>query len=235
MGKNITQQKRGKGSPVYKKPSFRFLGKVQYGKGNSYLVQNLQKCPIHTAPLAQVKYDSGEEGYLVAPEGIRIGDKRGIGSEAEIEIGSILPLKDIPEGVTIFNIESHPGDGGKFVRASGLSARIVGKTPEGVRVLLPSRVEKIFHPDCRATLGTIAGSGRPEKPFLKAGTKYHLTRAKHQYWPSVSGISMNAVAHPFGKGRSSKKGRPTIAPKDAPPGKKVGKLRPRKTGRGKSG
>lgn len=231
MGKNITQQKRGKGSPVYKKPSFRFAGKIEYRQGTSYLVEDIIKCPIHTAPLAQVKYDSGETGHLIAPEGMRVGDQKTIGQD-QVEIGNVLALKDIPEGVTIFNIESRPGDGGKFVRASGLSARIVGKTENEIRVLLPSRVEKIFNPDCRATIGTIAGSGRPEKPFVKAGNKYHLARAKHQYWPSVSGTSKNAVAHPYGKGRSSKKGRPTIAPAHAPPGRKVGKIRPRQTGRG---
>ena len=229
MGKNITQQKRGKGSPVYKKPSFRFKGKAEYKKGNSYVVQDLIKCPIHTAPLAQVQYDTGEIGLLIAPEGLRVGDQRNI-DNGNVEIGSVFALKDIPEGVTIFNIESHPGDGGKFVRASGLAARIVGKTPGKIRVLLPSRVERDFHPECKATIGTIAGSGRPEKPFIKAGTKYHLARAKHQYWPSVSGTSKNAVSHPYGKSRSSKKGRPTIAPRNAPPGRKVGKLRPRRTG-----
>ena len=87
MGKNITQQKRGKGSPVYKKPSFRFAGKIEYKQGTSYLVEDIIKCPIHTAPLAQVKYDSGETGHLIAPEGMRVGDQKTLGQD-QVEIGN---------------------------------------------------------------------------------------------------------------------------------------------------
>ena len=78
-----------------------------------------------------------------------------------------------------------------------------------------------------------AGSGRLEKPFMKAGRKYHKMKAKNKLWPKVSGIAMNAVDHPYGTSRSSKKGHPTIAKRNAPPGAKVGKLRPRRTGKKK--
>jgi len=126
-----------------------------------------------------------------------------------------------------------PGDGGKLVKTSGGVARIVSKSLKKVIVKLPSKKQKEFHPKCNATIGVIAGSGRVDKPFLKAGNKFKAMKAKGKYWPIVSGASMNAVDHPLGGARSSRKGRPTIAPRNAPPGRKVGMIRPRKTGRGR--
>ena len=98
---------------------------------------------------------------------------------------------------------------------------------------LPSSKTKDFNPDCRACIGIIAGSGRKEKPFLKAGTKHHAMKARNKLYPSVSGTSQNAVDHPFGGSSSSVKGRPTQAPRNAPPGRKVGKIAPTRTGRKK--
>jgi len=101
-----------------------------------------------------------------------------------------------------------------------------------VTVLLPSKKKKDFNPECRAAIGTVAGAGRPEKPLLKAGTNYFKHKARNKLWPSISGTSQNAVNHPLGGSRSGKKGVPTIAPHNAPPGRKVGKIRARRTGRG---
>lgn len=185
----------------------------------------------HTGPLIRVRYENAEEILLPAPEGIRVGDELRAGPDIDIKIGNILPLKSIPEGVGIYNIESHPGDGGKYARASGSSAKIVAKLKDKVVVLLPSNKNHVFRAECRAVIGTVAGSGRPEKPFLKAGKRYHRARATNKFWPSVSGTSMNAVNHPFGGKGSHTKGRPTQAPRNAPPGRKVGKIAPRRTGR----
>jgi large subunit ribosomal protein L2 len=88
-------------------------------------------------------------------------------------------------------------------------------------------------PECRAIIGVIAGSGRPEKPFLKAGTKFFAMRAKNKLWPIVSGTSMNSVNHPFGGKSSHAKGIPTQSSRNAPPGRKVGKIAPKRTGRKK--
>jgi large subunit ribosomal protein L2 len=100
-------------------------------------------------------------------------------------------------------------------------------------VQLPSSKTKRFLPDCRATIGIIAGSGRKEKPFLKAGTRHYAMKAKNKLYPSVSGTSMNSVDHPFGGSSSAHKGRPTQAARNAPPGRKVGKIAPKRTGRKK--
>lgn len=233
MGKNLIQQKRGKGSPTYKRHSFNSPGTAKVTGRGTAKVLDLFHSRFHTAPLAKVKYQNGDEGFLIANEGLKVGQNVQIGDEVPLESGNTLPLKNLPEGSFVYNIEKQPGDGGKFVRASGGIARVVGKTPTKVIVQLPSKQRKSFNPNCHATLGVAAGGGRKEKPLLKAGNKFHLMKAKNKYWPSVSGTAMNAVDHPLGGKRTGRKGRPTIVPKNAPPGRKVGMLRPRHTGRNK--
>lgn len=233
MGKNLIQQKRGKGSPTYRRYSSRSPGKARVANRVEATIIDIIHSRFHTAPLAKVKYADGEKGLLIAPEGVAIGQQVFIGKDAPLALGNTLALQTLPEGSLIFNIEAQPGDGGKFVRASGGVARIVGKTPTSVIVQLPSKKRKSFNPQCKATLGVVAGGGRKEKPLLTAGNKSHLMRAKNKYWPKVSATAMNAVDHPFGCKRTSRKGRPTIAPNNAPPGRKVGMLRPRHTGRNK--
>ena len=237
MGKNLIQQKRGKGSPRYTVPSFRYKGKAQFiryesGKVNAH-ISDIVHSQGHSAPLLELKYSNGETGLLQSPEGMKVGDEIEIGADAEAKPGNILPLKSIPEGTTIYNIESNPGDGGKFVRASGASARIITKTNESIVVELPSSKRKTFSPECRAAIGIVAGSGRTEKPFLKAGNRFYAMTAKNKVWPQVSGTSMNSVSHPFGGSSSHAKGRPTQSSRNAPPGRKVGKIAPKRTGRHK--
>ena len=230
MGKNLIQQARGKGSPTYRAPSFKYKAKVSYPQtAKKGQIIDLVKCRGHSSPLAKIKYDNGEETFVIAAEGVRLGDfvNIGIGSADK---GNTLFLKDIPIGASVFNIENRPGDGGKFVRSGGCFARVVSRKENEIIIMLPSKKQKTFHPECRATVGVAAGSGRKEKPFLKAGTRYHYMKARNKLYPNTSGIAMNAVDHPHGTSRSSKKGHPTIARKNAPPGAKVGKIRPRRTG-----
>ena len=240
MGKRLIQQRRGRGTPTYRSASHRFLGEVKHpslesqeGKG---VVVDLVHCAGHTAPLMEVAYQNRIPGMgatvqlAIAPQGIAVGQEVAFGGE-EVRDGSVLLLKDIPEGTFIYNIELAPGDGGKLVRSSGTFAKVLAKTETSVQVQLPSRKEKMFLPDCRAAIGIVAGSGRLEKPFLKAGRRYHKMRARNKLYPRVCGISMNAVDHPFGGKCSHIKGRPTQSPRSAPPGRKVGKIAPRRTGR----
>ena len=232
MGKSLTQQKRGTGSPTYRRPSFNFKGESRIKKDGIVVITELLRCRAHSAPLARITYNDNESSLIIAPEGVRVGQVIEIGGNKP-EYANVLELKNIPEGTSVFNIENQPGDGGKFVKSSGGSAKVVAKNPFFITVLLPSKKQKEFHPSCRACIGVAAGGGRKEKPFYKAGRKYHLMKAKNKYWPSVSGTSMNAVDHPFGGRSSAHKGRPTIAPKNAPPGKKAGMIRPRRSGRKK--
>lgn len=230
MGKNLIQQARGRGGPTYRAPSFKYKAKVSYPRKAEFgEIVDFVKCRGHSSPLAKIKYDSGETTYVIAAEGIRVGDKVSLGN-ATVEKGNTLYLKDVPVGTALFNIEGRPGDGGKFVRSGGCFARVLSKKETEVIIMLPSKKQKIFNANCRATIGVIAGSGRKEKPFLKAGTRYHYMKARNKLYPSISGTSQNAVDHPYGNSRSSRKGHPTIARKNAPPGAKVGKIRPRRTG-----
>ena len=238
MGKSLIQQKRGKGSPRYRAPSFRYKGKASFakyedGKVITANITDVVHSSGHSAPLMDLKYSNGETGLLQAPEGIKVGDNIEIGKYIELKPGNIIPLKNIPEGMSIYNIEAQPGDGGKFVRASGTFAKIITKMEESIIIELPSSKRKTFSPDCRAVIGVIAGSGRTEKPFLKAGSKFYAMRAKNKLWPIVSGTSMNSVSHPFGGSSSHAKGIPTQSSRNDPPGRKVGKIAPKRTGRRK--
>lgn len=233
MGKRLIQQKRGSGTPTYTANSFRFAGEVSNQFMPKATVIDIINSIGHSAPLLKLKYDDKKESLMIAPDGIKVGDMVEKGDKVELKTGNTLPLGNVPDGVSIFNIETAPGDGGKLVRTSGVVARTISKTRTKVIVKLPSGKQKEFNKKCMATIGVVAGSGRTEKPFLKAGNKKKAMKARGKYWPLVSGASMNAVDHPFGGSRSSRKGRPTIAPKNAPPGRKVGMIRPRQTGRNK--
>jgi large subunit ribosomal protein L2 len=235
MGKNLIQQARGKGSPRYRAPSFRYKGKSKYAKyGEAKLsgeIIDFIHCQGHSAPLAQIEYGNGDVILMQAPEGVRVGDKVEMGDNVNVKRGNVMPLKKIPEGIAIYNLEAFPGDGGKFVRASGGFAKIITKMKDRIVVELPSAKRRTFLPECRATIGVIAGSGRKEKPFLKAGKRYYAMKAKNKLYPLVSGTSMNAVDHPFGGSSSAVKGGTTQSSRNAPPGKKVGKLAPKRTGK----
>lgn len=237
MGKNIIAQARGHGGPTYRSPSFRYEGRAAHPHQVLVTVTghvlSLIHCQGHSAPLAEVQYDNGETALLLAPEGLRVGDVVMSGPEAPLEIGNTVPLKSLPEGTMIYNIESTPGDGGKFVRASGSFARIVTKMENKIVIKLPSKKQREFHPECRANVGIIAGGGRLEKPFLKAGVRFYKMRAKNKLWPQTSGNAMNAVDHPFGNKRSLRKSKARPVSRHAPPGRKVGMIAARRTGRKK--
>ncbi|MBW2968150.1 50S ribosomal protein L2 [Candidatus Woesearchaeota archaeon] len=237
MGKRIIPQARGKGGPTYRAPSFRYKGKAKHNRlvpaAVEGVVIDLVSCQGHTAPLAQVKYSNGETCLLLATEGMRVGQKLHSGPDVEVAKGNTTPLMNIPEGTMVHNIEAVPGDGGKFVRASGTFAKVIGKFKDKVVVQLPSKKRKSFSPDCRASIGVVAGGGRTEKPFLRAGTKYFRMKARNKLWPKVRGAAMNAVDHPFGNKRTSRKSKAKPTSRNAPPGRKVGMIAARRTGRKK--
>ena len=233
MGKNLIQQARGKGGPRYRANSFHFKGRIQYPgiAAQKGTILELIHCAGHSAPLARVQFDTGERVLLAACEGMCVGSEISAVAQAPVEPGNIFQLKDIPEGTLIYNVELQPGDGGKLCRCSGIYARVTARLPDRIMVMLPSKKERSFLPECRAMIGIVAGGGRPEKPFYKAGNKHHRMQAKNKLYPHVKGIAMNAVDHPFGGSRSSKKNKPSTTSRDAPPGRKVGLIAARRTGR----
>ena len=195
-------------------------------------VLDIEHDPARSAPIADVQFDDGDRRLVLAPEGIAVGDEIQIGVSASIEPGNTLPLAEIPEGVPVCNVEANPGDGGKFARASGVNATLLTHDRNVAVVQLPSDEMKRLDPQCRATIGVVAGGGRTEKPVLKAGKKYHKVKSRGTVWPRVRGVAMNAVDHPFGGGGRQHPGKPKSISRDAPPGRKVGDISSKRTGRG---
>ena len=145
------------------------------------------------------------------------------GKKAQLSIGNIRPVGELPEGTIVCNLEAKLGDRGTLARASGDFALVVShNTDTGfTRVKLPSGSRKVIPSTCRAMIGQVAGGGRTEKPLLTAGKAYHKYKAKRNCWPKVRGVAMNPVEHPHGGGNHQHIGHASTVRRDAPPGKKV--------------
>ena len=239
MGKRLISQRRGRGTPTYRSASHRFKGKIKYRAYDSIesegslkgKVVDIMHDPGRTAPVAHVKFENGEERLILAPEALMLNEEVECGVKARVKPGNSLPLSEIPEGTPIYNIENRPGDGGKLVRSSGTYASLITHDADKAVIELPSGELKALNPQCRATVGVVAGGGRREKPFLKAGKKYHALKAKGKKSVTVRGVAMNAVDHPHGGGNRQHPGRPTTVSRHAPPGRKVGSIAARRTGK----
>ena len=232
MGKRIIQQARGHGSSTYRVKKSAFKYKLKYppqleGEGTVFKLLN---SPGHSAPIAKIKYEK-IFFYMPAFNGMIEGQKIGFESK-DVNKGHILMLKDIPIKTQIYNIESKPRDGGIFIKSGGSSAVINRVVEKDIFILMPSKKEKKFNHNCRAVIGVVAGAGRFDKPVVKAGKKYHIKKTKSKLWPRTSAVKMNAIDHPFGSGRA-KNPKSKISKRNAPPGRKVGLLRPRRTGKKK--
>jgi len=241
MGKRILVQRRGRGGAVFRAKTHKRIAPVSFppltDNESELAIQGVVKDIIHEpgrgSPLALVKFKDGEECYLPAPEGLSINQNILRGGLSTPEIGNILPIGKIPEGTFICNVEIKPGDGGKLARASGAYALIVAHTQAGTEIKLPSGKSIVLNDNCRAMVGVVAGTGRTEKPFIKAGAKMYLMKSRGRKWPRVKGQAMVAASHPFGGGRHKHAGKPTTVSRHAPPGAKVGSIAARKTGRGR--
>eukprot|EP01006_Ploeotia_vitrea_P043719 TRINITY_DN66766_c6_g1_i2.p1 TRINITY_DN66766_c6_g1~~TRINITY_DN66766_c6_g1_i2.p1 ORF type:complete len:254 (-),score=118.00 TRINITY_DN66766_c6_g1_i2:511-1272(-) len=216
-----------------------FAEKRGYIKG---VVKELLHDPGRGAPLARVvfrnPYKYGKKSALfIAAEGMYTGQFIYCGKKAELKIGNVLPLSEMPEGTVVCNVEEKQGDRGRLARASGDYATIIGHNPEikRTRLRLPSGAKKSIESTCRAMVGIVAGGGRIDKPMLKAGRAYHKFRVKRNSWPKVRGVAMNPVEHPFGGGNHQHIGHASTSRRDAPAGKKVGLIAARRTGRLRGG
>ncbi len=231
MGKRLRQQARGKGTPKYRSPSHRYKYAIKYpAKPAKGVVKKLLNDPARTALVAKVVYTDGKKGYLLAPEGLYVKQEISVGGK-EIAPGNVLPLGDIPEGTFVYNIEKQLYDGGKLVKSSGTYATVISHENGRTVVQLPSKQMKTLPSTARASVGVVSGGGRTEKPMLKSGKKFHVLSSKAKSHIRVSGVSMNAVDHPFGGGQHDIKGRPLTVSKNAPPGRKVGLIKAKRTGR----
>lgn len=231
MGKRIISQARGKGSLTYQARKKAFVYRVKYPmKTGEAKILALVHSPAHSAPLIRAQIEN-EIFYTPAFSGAVVGQSIAIGSRTEQ--GDIATLSLVQPGTSVYNLERNPGDGGKMVRVAGSSALVHKKYEHGkVGVLMPNKHEIILNGQCRVSVGVIAGDGRQQKPFVTAGRKFYKMKARNKMWPRTSAVKMNAVDHPFGSGRG-KRIKSKIAKRNAPPGRRVGHIRPRRTGRAK--
>ena len=243
MGYKLLVQRRGRGGTVFRAQSnqkvaptrFIDLPSMQKESPTFQLVDLIHERG-RSAPLARFEFENTKTSmYLPAVEGISIGENFIVGAQAELKPGNILPLHALPESTPVCCIEGIPGDGGKYCRASVTGAMVVAKNPKLVSVQLKSGHIKTFHPDCRAIIGVIAGGGRAEKPFLKAGKKFAFKRSRGKLgaYPRVSGVAMNHHVHPYGGSQHKAPKQPKTVSRNAPPGAKVGLIAARRTGRKK--
>eukprot|EP01006_Ploeotia_vitrea_P047169 TRINITY_DN67100_c7_g3_i1.p1 TRINITY_DN67100_c7_g3~~TRINITY_DN67100_c7_g3_i1.p1 ORF type:complete len:270 (+),score=21.76 TRINITY_DN67100_c7_g3_i1:36-812(+) len=243
MGKPVLAQRRGAGNGfrtakrrtlATRLPCLNYAQKRGYMRG---IVKEIKHDKGRGAPMAVVqfrhshRYKKINETW-VCPEGVSTGQFVYCGKNAQINVGNVLPLKKLPEGSIICNLEGKEGDRGTLVRASGCFAILIANN-EGnkSRVRLPSGRKKTINSDCRAMLGIVGGGGRVDKPLLKAGTNHFRWKAKRKNWPVVRGVARNPVEHPHGGGNHQHIGHPSTVRRDCPPGQKVGLCAARRTGR----
>ncbi len=151
--------------------------------------------PNRTSNIALIQYEDGERAYILAPLGLKDGDKVVSGENVDIKPGNCLPIENIPVGTLIHNIELNPGQGGKMVKAAGGEAQLMAKEGEYAHVRLPSGEMRLVRAKCRATIGTIGNTDHSNVKLGKAGRKRHMGIR-----PTVRGSVMNPVDHPHGGG-----------------------------------
>ena len=200
----ITAQHRGGGH----KRRYRLIDFRRDKDGIPAKVASIQYDPNRSARIALLHYADGEKRYIIAPDGLKDGDKVISGPESPPELGNCLPLKNIPLGTTIHNIELAPGRGAKLCRSAGTSATLAARESGWAQINLPSGEIRRVPADCRATIGSTGNSDHMGIVLGKAGRKRWLGRRPH-----VRGTAMNPVDHPHGGGEGrTKGGRPPVSP-----------------------
>ena len=158
-------------------------------------VVGIEYDPNRTSNIALIKYEDGTLSYILAPVGLKDGDKVVSGKNADIRVGNCLPIENIPVGTVIHNIELNPGQGGKMVRTAGGEAQLMAKEGKYAHVRLPSGEMRLILSRCRATIGTIGNADHSNIKIGKAGRTRHMGIR-----PTVRGSVMNPVDHPHGGG-----------------------------------
>jgi large subunit ribosomal protein L2 len=210
--KKLTEAiKRTGGRNCYGRTTSRFMGgghKRRYRiidfkrdkKGMPATVEAIEYDPNRTCRIALLKYEDGEKRYILAPDGLRAGQTVMSGDAAPPEVGNALPLKKIPVGTPIHNLEMYLGHGGQMVRSAGAAASITSTDAGYANVKLPSGEIRRFHENCLATIGQVGNSEHEKISLGKAGRKRHLGYRPHQ-----RGVSMNPVDSPMGGGQGKSK------------------------------
>ncbi len=193
----ITIRHRGGGH----KRHYRAIDFKRDKAGITARVATVEYDPNRSAFISLLHYADGEKRYILYPQGLKVGDSVVSGPEADIVVGNSLPLKNIPLGTTLHNLELRPGKGGQLVRSAGGSAQLVAKEEDYAQVRLPSGEVRRLHVDCTATIGQVGNLDHENVTVGKAGRKR---------WkgirPTVRGVAMNPVDHPLGGGEGKTSG-----------------------------
>ena len=187
----ITVRHRGGGH----KRRYRQIDFRRDKKGIPARVASIEYDPNRSARIALLNYVDGEKRYIIAPLGLHVGDTVLSDDRTEIRPGNVMPLRNIPMGTQVHNIELQPGRGGQLVRAAGTSAQIIAKEGEYAIVRLPSGEERLIRQECVATMGQVGNVEHGNIKLGKAGRKRHLGIR-----PSVRGSAMDPASHPHGGG-----------------------------------
>lgn len=187
----ITVRHRGGGSKI----KYRLIDFKRDKDGVPARVIAIEYDPNRTSYIALLSYADGEKRYMIAPHTLKVGDTVVSGPDADIKVGNTLPLKNIPVGTTIHNIELFPGKGAQLVRSAGAYAQLTAKGEDMGLVRLPSGEERYIRLDCRATIGTVGNLTYELINYGKAGRVRHMGMR-----PTVRGSVMNPVDHPHGGG-----------------------------------
>jgi large subunit ribosomal protein L2 len=169
--------------------------------GISGRVASIEYDPNRSAFIALIHYEDGEKRYILHAAGLKVGDKVLAGPEADIVVGNALPLKNIPTGTMIHNIELRPGKGGQMVRSAGGAAQLLAKEGDYAQVRLPSGEVRMVHVQCMASIGQVGNLDHENISIGKAGRKRWMGIR-----PTVRGVAMNPVDHPLGGGEGKSSG-----------------------------
>ena len=200
----ITVRFRGGGN----KQHYRLVDFRRQNDSSGAIIRSLQYDPNRSAFIALVQYSTGKLSYVIAPDGIKVGDSIASGEHVEIRVGNCLPLDKIPDGTMIHNIELVPGQKAKMVRAAGTVAQLMAKEGKDVIIRLPSGEMRRVPRQCRATIGQVSNIDHDNVKLGKAGRNRHRGRRPH-----VRGTVMNPCDHPHGGGEGkSNSGRPPCSP-----------------------
>jgi large subunit ribosomal protein L2 len=193
----ITMRRMGGGHKRY----YRFIDFKRDKDGIPAKVAAIEYDPNRSARIALLFYRDGEKRYILAPNGLAVGDTVTSGGEAEIKVGNVLPLDKIPLGTSVHNIELKPGRGGQIVRTAGGSAQLMAKEGDYVQVKLPSGEVRMIRNSCRATIGQVGNLDHVNISIGKAGRSRWLGKR-----PKVRGVVMNPIDHPMGGGEGKSSG-----------------------------
>jgi large subunit ribosomal protein L2 len=204
----ITTRHRGGGS----RRLYRLIDWKREKAGVPARVQTVEYDPNRSARIALVAYADGAKRYILAPHGLRVGDSLSAGPGAEIRPGNAMPLRSMPVGTVIHNVELYPGRGGQLVRSAGTSAQLMAKEGDYATLRLPSGELRRVHANCSATIGQVGNVDHQNVSLGKAGRARWLGRR-----PTVRGSAMNPRDHPHGGGEGkSKGGRHPVTPWGVP-------------------